>query len=53
VIISTRTSIYGTVLMCVDWVLASPRIAQVNPSDEPLPEVVLSHRGPCAENCPP
>jgi hypothetical protein len=28
--------------MCVDCVLASPRIAQVDPSDEPLPEVVLS-----------
>jgi hypothetical protein len=26
--------------MCVDCVLASPRIAQVDPSDEPLPEVV-------------
>jgi hypothetical protein len=30
--------------MCVDCVLASLRIAQVDPSDEPLPEVVLSHR---------
>jgi hypothetical protein len=30
------------VLMCVDCVLASPRIAHVDPSDEPLPEVVLS-----------
>jgi hypothetical protein len=29
--------------MCVDCVLASPRIAQVDPSDEALPEVVLSH----------
>jgi hypothetical protein len=29
--------------MCVDCVLASPRIIQVDPSDEPLPEVVLSH----------
>jgi hypothetical protein len=29
--------------MCVDYVLASPRIAQVDPDDEPLPEVVLSH----------
>jgi hypothetical protein len=28
--------------MCVDCVLASPRIAQVDPGDEPLPEVVLS-----------
>jgi hypothetical protein len=28
--------------MCVDCVLASPRIAQVDPSDGPLPEVVLS-----------
>jgi hypothetical protein len=27
--------------MCVDCVLASPRIAQVDPSDGPLPEVVL------------
>jgi hypothetical protein len=24
--------------MCVDCVLASPRIAQVDPGDEPLPE---------------
>jgi hypothetical protein len=29
--------------MCVDCALASPRIAQVYPGDEPLPEVVLSH----------
>jgi hypothetical protein len=29
--------------MCVDCVLASPRIAQVDPRDEPLSEVVLSH----------
>jgi hypothetical protein len=29
--------------MCVDYVLASPRITQVDPGDEPLPEVVLSH----------
>jgi hypothetical protein len=29
--------------MCVDCVLASPKIAQVDPDDEPLPEVVLSH----------
>jgi hypothetical protein len=29
--------------MCVDCVLASPRIAHVDPGDEPLPEVVLSH----------
>jgi hypothetical protein len=29
--------------MCVDCVLASPRIAQVDPGDEPLPEVILSH----------
>jgi hypothetical protein len=28
--------------MCVDCVLASPRIAQVDPGDGPLPEVVLS-----------
>jgi hypothetical protein len=28
--------------MCVDCVLASPRIAQVDPDDEPLPEVILS-----------
>jgi hypothetical protein len=28
--------------MCVDCVLASPRIAQVDPGDEPHPEVVLS-----------
>jgi hypothetical protein len=32
--------------MCVDCVLASPRIAQVDPSDEPLPEVVLSQLVP-------
>jgi hypothetical protein len=31
--------------MCVDCVLASPRIAQVDPGDEPLPEVVLSYGG--------
>jgi hypothetical protein len=30
--------------MCVDCVLASPRIAQVDPGDEPLSEVVLSHQ---------
>jgi hypothetical protein len=36
------TSIYGIVLMCVDCVLASLRITQVDPGDEPLPEVVLS-----------
>jgi hypothetical protein len=29
--------------MCVDCVLASPRITQVDPGDKPLPEVVLSH----------
>jgi hypothetical protein len=29
--------------MCVDCVLASLRIAQVDPGNEPLPEVVLSH----------
>jgi hypothetical protein len=29
--------------MCVDCVLASLRIAQVDPGDKPLPEVVLSH----------
>jgi hypothetical protein len=28
--------------MCVDCVLASPRIVQIDPGDEPLPEVVLS-----------
>jgi hypothetical protein len=28
--------------MCVDCILASPRIVQVDPDDEPLPEVVLS-----------
>jgi hypothetical protein len=31
--------------VCVDCVLDSPRIAQVDPGDEPLPEVVLSHNG--------
>jgi hypothetical protein len=30
--------------MCVDCVLTSPRITQVDPSGEPLPEVVLSQR---------
>jgi hypothetical protein len=29
--------------MCVDCVLASPRITQVDPDDKPLSEVVLSH----------
>jgi hypothetical protein len=28
--------------MCVDCVLASSRIAQVEPGDEPLSEVILS-----------
>jgi hypothetical protein len=28
--------------MCVDCVLASPRITQVDPSDRALPEAVLS-----------
>jgi hypothetical protein len=28
--------------MCVDCVIASPRIAQVDPRDEPLFEVILS-----------
>jgi hypothetical protein len=32
--------------MCVDCVLASPRIAQVDPGDEPLSKVVLSQWGP-------
>jgi hypothetical protein len=27
--------------MCIDCVLASPRITQVDPRHEPLPEVVL------------
>jgi hypothetical protein len=31
--------------MCVDFVLALLRIAQVDPGDEPLPEVVLSQGG--------
>jgi hypothetical protein len=31
------------VLMCVDCVLASPRIAQVDLGNKPLPEVVVSH----------
>jgi hypothetical protein len=30
--------------MCVDYVLASPRIAQVDPGDEPLLKVVLSQQ---------
>jgi hypothetical protein len=32
--------------MCVDCVLASSRIAQVDPGDGPPPEVVLSQCGP-------
>jgi hypothetical protein len=28
--------------MCVDCILALSRIAQVDPDDEPLPEVILS-----------
>jgi hypothetical protein len=35
--------------MCVDCVLTSPRIAQVDPGDEPLPEVVLSQFPPINE----
>jgi hypothetical protein len=31
--------------MCVDCVLSSSRIAQVDPGNEPLLEVVLSHWG--------
>jgi hypothetical protein len=31
--------------MCADCVLASLRITQVDPGDEPLSEVVLSHIG--------
>jgi hypothetical protein len=46
VITFTQTSIYGIVLICVDCVLASPRIAQVDPGDEPLSEVVLSQLVP-------
>jgi hypothetical protein len=33
---------YGIVLLCADCVLASPRIAQVDPGDRPPAEVVLS-----------
>jgi hypothetical protein len=36
--------------MCVDCVLVSLRIAQVDPGDEPLPEVVLSHS--CSGSAP-
>jgi hypothetical protein len=32
--------------MCVDCVLASPRIAQVDPDDEPLLELILSQLVP-------
>jgi hypothetical protein len=28
--------------MCVDCILASPRITQVDPGDEPLPKVVVT-----------
>jgi hypothetical protein len=31
--------------MCVDCVLVSLRISQVDPTDEPLPKVVLSQCG--------
>jgi hypothetical protein len=34
--------------MCIDCVLASSRIADVDLGDEPLPEVVLSH---CCHYC--
>jgi hypothetical protein len=37
---------YGIVLICVDCVLASLRIAQVDPDDEPLSEVILSQLVP-------
>jgi hypothetical protein len=37
--------------MCVDCVLASPRIAQVDPDDGPPPEVVLSHLRPSRCSC--
>jgi hypothetical protein len=33
----TWSSIYGIILMCVDCVLASLRITQIHPSDEPSP----------------
>jgi hypothetical protein len=36
--------------MYVDCVLVSSRIAQVDPADEPLPEVVLSHIFPRISN---
>jgi hypothetical protein len=32
--------------MCIDYVLASARITQVDPGDGPLPEVVLSQHLP-------
>jgi hypothetical protein len=38
--------------MCVDYVLASPRIAQVDPGDEPPSEVVLSQLVPDLVSCP-
>jgi hypothetical protein len=38
--------------MCVDCVLASLRIAQVDPGDGPLPEVVLSQRRVSTMNPP-
>jgi hypothetical protein len=37
--------------MCVDCVLASSRIAQVDPGDEPLHEMVLSHQGCGKKHC--
>jgi hypothetical protein len=40
--------------MCVDCVLASSRIAQVDPGDEPLSEVVLAQKelGLCPNSDP-
>jgi hypothetical protein len=37
--------------MCVDCVLASPRIAQVDPDDGPPLQVVLSHLTPSRCSC--
>jgi hypothetical protein len=39
--------------MCVDCVLALPRIAQVKPGDEPLREVVLSRLLPAMPHLSP
>jgi hypothetical protein len=36
------TLIYDIVLMCINYVLTSMRITQVDPDDEPLSKIILS-----------